>query len=250
MAAICGTHRGLTNDPTTIWRRPVADSASSSSILAATLMPALSICMPSRMPSSMISTLGRAGKVMSGPPWSVRLGQAERAVRDLREHDVVADRGDCGQPCLAEPPLDAVLLGHAVAAEGVHGRVGGGPQRLRGKQLAGVHLEGRVLALLEQLGGLPSHQARGLQVRVRLGERELDALVLADWPAEDLTLVGVGGRAVDEVEAGADVLRRDEYPLGVHPGQDVAEALALLPDQVLRRHPQVADGQLVGLVVD
>src|SRR5580704_7777737 len=144
MAAICGTHRGLTNDPTTMWRRPVADSASSRSTLATTLMPALSICMPSRMPSSMISTSGRAGGVMGGPPWSVRLGQAEGAVRDLRQHEVVADRGDGRQPRLAEPPLDAVLLGDAVSAEGVHRRVGGRPQRLGGEQLAGVHLEGRV----------------------------------------------------------------------------------------------------------
>ncbi len=50
ISLICGTHRGLTNDPTTMCRNPVADSASSSATLSATAMSALSICMPSRMP--------------------------------------------------------------------------------------------------------------------------------------------------------------------------------------------------------
>ena len=85
MPAICGTHRGLTNDPTTMCLSPVIDSASSSSTLAATLMSTLSICMPSRMPSSTITTAGRVDSVMSGPSRSsVRFRQAERAVGDLR----------------------------------------------------------------------------------------------------------------------------------------------------------------------
>ena len=50
--AICGVYFGLTKDPMTICFSPVSDSASSNSTFWSTGMFLSSICMPSRMPSS------------------------------------------------------------------------------------------------------------------------------------------------------------------------------------------------------
>ena len=50
--AICGVYFGLTKEPMTICFSPVSDRASSSSTFCSTGMSASSICMPSRMPSS------------------------------------------------------------------------------------------------------------------------------------------------------------------------------------------------------
>src|SRR5690606_22860296 len=179
---------------------------------------------------------------------SERLRQAQRGVRDARQNQVVADRSGAGQTRLAPLALDAVLLGRGVTAEGVEGGVGGGPQRLGGEELGAVDLEARVLAGGVHLGGAPAHERSGLQLRVGAGERHLDGLVLADLAAEDLALVGVLHRAVEQVEAGADVLARDDDALGVHARDDDLEALALFADAVRDGHAQVTDGELVGLV--
>ena len=83
-----------------------------------------------------------------------------------------------------------------------------------------------------------------------LGDRELHALVLADRPAEDDALLGVGADLVDEPVAVADAFGGDQRALGVEAGQDVLEALAFLADQVLGRDLEVVEEELVGLVVD
>ena len=56
-------------------------------------------------------------------------------------------------------------------------------------------------------------------------------------------------RLLDEPVAVADALGGDQDALGVQAVEDVAEALAFLADQVLRRDLQVVDEHLVGLVV-
>ena len=63
------------------------------------------------------------------------------------------------------------------------------------------------------------------------GDRELDALVRADRPAEDDALASRRRRLLDEPAAVADALGGDQDALGVHAVEDVAEALALLADQ-------------------
>ncbi len=68
---------------------------------------------------------------------------------------------------------------------------------------------------------------------MRAGDGELHALVLADRPAENRAVLGVGGGAIDEELPVADALGGDEDALGIHPVEDVAEALAFFPDQVL-----------------
>src|SRR5436305_12523337 len=61
-----GTRRGLTNEQTWMWRRPVSDSASISRTLSAVLIGPGSIWKPSRGPSSWTSTwLGKSVMVRS-----------------------------------------------------------------------------------------------------------------------------------------------------------------------------------------
>src|SRR5581483_4759045 len=80
-------------------------------------------------------------------------------------------------------------------------------------------------------------------------DRELHALVLPDRPIEQHALLGIARRLVDKPFGVADAFGGDEDALGVHAGQDVAETLALLADQVFRRHAQVVEENLRGGVV-
>ena len=55
---------------------------------------------------------------------------------------------------------------------------------------------------------------------------------------------------LQEPAAVADAFLRDQDALGVHAVEDVAEAPALLADQVLGRHFEIVEEHLVGVVVD
>src|SRR5258708_7938747 len=61
-------------------------------------------------------------------------------LRHVRQHQVVVDRRDFVEACLAELALDVVLGGKAIAAVGIDARVGGFPGRVGGKQLCHVRL--------------------------------------------------------------------------------------------------------------
>ena len=76
-----------------------------------------------------------------------------------------------------------------------------------------------------------------------VGQREGDALVLADRAAEDHPALRVLGGATQRDPADAQCLSRDQDPLGVEAVEDVAETLALLTDATVDRHaqPVVAD---------
>ena len=93
------------------------------------------------------------------------------------------------------------------------------------------------------------HQLGGAHLRIGARDRELDALVLPDRPAEHAALLGVGARLLDEPFGVADAFGADQDALGVHAGEDVAEALAFLADQVRRRHAQVVEEDLGGRVI-
>ena len=71
-----------------------------------------------------------------------------------------------------------------------------------------------------------------------------------DRATEDDALGCIRGRLVDEPAPVADALRRDQDPLRVHAVEDVAEPLALLADERVRRHLQAVDEDLRGGVVD
>ena len=60
-SAICGNSRAGTNDATSISRKPAATSASIHAHLAAVGIVALTLCKPSRGPTSLINTSGVMG---------------------------------------------------------------------------------------------------------------------------------------------------------------------------------------------
>src|SRR5919206_2082389 len=161
--------------------------------------------------------------------------QAEHVFSYVREDQVGGDGRHLEEPGLAELALDIVLCVEAVAAEGLHRGVGRLPGGLGGQQQGHVGLRSARLAPIKHLRGPEAHEVRGLHAYVRLRDGELDALVLADRPAEDLAFPGAAGRTIHEPPSIADALGGDQDPLGVHPVEDVAEALAFLADQAARR---------------
>ena len=93
--------------------------------------------------------------------------------------------------------------------------------------------------LVDAVRSVVHHQRRRLQLGVSLCDREGDPLVLADGPAENLALVGILRRTIDEEPAVANALRGNENTLRVHRPQHGLEAVALTPDDVGRRHAKV-----------
>ena len=93
--------------------------------------------------------------------------------------------------------------------------------------------------LVDAVRSVVHHQRRRLQLGVGLCDREGDPLVLADGPAENLALVGILRRTIDEEPAVANALRGNENALRVHRPQNGLEAVALAPDDVGRRHAKI-----------
>ena len=167
----------------------------------------------------------------------------------IRQDHVGGDRRHLIEPRLAELALHIVLLGETEAAKRLHAHVGGKPGCVGGQQLRHIGLRPDVGAGFVFGCGLVHHQLGRAHPRIGARDRKLHALVLPDRPAEQFALLGVGGGFFDEPFGVADAFRRDQDALGVHAGQDVAEALAFLADQVFRRHPQVVEEHFRGGMV-
>ena len=110
-----------------------------------------------------------------------------------------------------------------------------------GQKLGHIRFRAAGLAFIEQLGRPLDHQRGGLHFDIGARDRKLNALVLADRPAEDFPLLGVGGCAFDEEAPVADAFGGDQYPLGVHPVEDVAKSTALLANQICDGHRHVVE---------
>src|SRR3989442_5859324 len=143
-----------------------------------------------------------------------------------------------------------VLVGIAVAAVDLHA-VGGRPLALHGGEPLGEgRLAGVAAALVLEPARPQPEQAGRVVVGDHLRDHLLDELVLADGPAEGLPLPGVLRR---RVQASADEAGRPR-------GHGVAavlerehrdpEALALLPEPVLRRHLHVVHREAAGVAGD
>ena len=126
---------------------------------------------------------------------------------------VVADGRDEQQPRLAELALDIELAGEAVAAVGVDRRVRRVPGGLRGEELRHIGLSPALAIGFEEPGCFVAHEARRLKARVRLRERELDALVRPDRPSEHDALRRVGRGALYKPVTVPERLGRDEDAL-------------------------------------
>ena len=174
---------------------------------------------------------------------------AEHVLGDEGKHEVGRDRRHLVEPRLAELALDVVFLGKAEAAMGLDAGIGRFPGRIRRQHLGHVGLGAAVEPGLVFARGLLHHQLGRAHRGVGLGDRELDALILADRPAENAALLGVVGRLGDEPFGVADAFRRDQDALGIHPGEDVAKALAFLADQILGGHLHVGEEHFGGGVV-
>lgn len=118
---------------------------------------------------------------------------------------------------------------------------------LGGEELCGVGVLAGLVARVVEAGGLVDGEARGFEFHPAGGERVLDALVLADGPAEDVALPRVQGRAPQGREADADGFGGDQDAFGVHAVHDHLEAVVFLADQVRRGDFPVVEEQRVGV---
>ncbi len=135
----------------------------------------------------------------------------------------------------------------------VHRHVRGAPGALGGEVLREVRVlaDGfRVRVGLVQAGRFPSHEVRGDEARVDVGEGELDPLVAPDRAAEDDACLRVFHGPVDEPPGVPDALGGDQDPLRVEDVDEGLEAPALLADQVRGGDLDVAQEELVRLTVE
>ena len=167
----------------------------------------------------------------------------------IGQDQIGRDRRHLIEPRLAEFALDVVFLGKAEAAMGLHAGIRRFPGRIGRQHLGHVGLGAAIEPGLVFAGGFLHHQFGRAHRGIGLGDRELDALVLADRAAEHGALLGVVGGLGDEPFGVADAFGRDQDALGIHAGEDVAKALAFLADQVFRRHLHVGEEHFRGGVV-
>src|SRR4051794_16421881 len=150
----------------------------------------------------------------------------------------LADREDLRVPVEA---ADRVLLDVAVAAvdlDGLVGRAYGQAARLelglRRRQPE------RAAAVLEH-GGLVDEQPRGLDLGRHVGELGLDRLIFGDRLAERLALLGVRERLVERPLRQPDAHRGHADPPAVERLEELLEAHAGRPEQVLLRHARAIE---------
>src|SRR6266851_6615658 len=97
-------------------------------------------------------------KILNGAemarPASVALGQAEHALGDVAQDQLLADRRDARDQDFAQEALDMELLGVAVAAMGQDGAFAGLVGGAGAEILGGVRLGAALLAGVVEPGGL------------------------------------------------------------------------------------------------
>jgi hypothetical protein len=87
------------------------------------------------------------------------------------------------------------------------------------------------------------HERRQLRLDFGLGQGMRDNLVRADRPVPHLALSRVPGSEVQRVARDADAQRRAGDALRVEPVEDLAKALALVPDERRDRQPDAVEPQ-------
>src|SRR4051812_4408732 len=197
---------------------------------------------------------------------------ASAVMVSFREHGCAAEMTISADGSEAERPADDLLhdLGRA-AVDGLDAGVQEGPRDgvLEHVAVAAVQLQAAVDDLLLQLGGPPlGHggvlggeppgvvlQDRLLQVGlgdrhlgVHLGELEAGVLEPADRPAERRPLLAVLHGAVEDQPARGHGDRGDGQPLLGQVVHQVEEAVALGAQQIARRHANVVEEELGGVL--
>src|SRR5438094_7564310 len=187
------------------------------------------------------------------PRCSVRPRQAEGVVRDVREDELVRDRGDLVQPRLPHLPLDMHVPRHPIAAVDVHRHVRGAPGAFRREVFRDVRVLADVLrirACLVQAGRIPSHEVRRDEPCMRIRQGELDPLVAPDRSADADASLRVFHGPFDEPAGVPDALGGDQDPLRIEDVEEGLEALALRADPVAGGDLDVVQEQLVRLAVE
>src|SRR5881296_620501 len=187
------------------------------------------------------------------PRCSVRPRQAEGVVRDVREDEIVRDRGDLVQPRLQHLPFDVHVPRHPIAAVDVHRHVGRAPRALRREVFRDVRVLADFLRIrigLIQSGRMPSHEVRGDEARMRVREGKLNALVAPDRSAEHHPSLRVFHGPVDEPAGVPDALGGDQDPLRIEDVEEGLEPLALRADRVAGGDLDIVQEQLVRLAVE
>ena len=118
-----------------------------------------------------------------------------------------------------------------------------------GQQFGHVGLGAAGLSRIEQVCRLGRHQGRRFRIRISLGDRELDTLVLADRPVKDDALPGIGTGFFDEPAGIADAFVRNQDTFGVHAVEDITEPPAFLADQTVGGNSHVVKEDLGRIVI-
>src|SRR5437773_2934910 len=187
------------------------------------------------------------------PRCSVRPRQAEGVVRDVREDEIVRDRGDLVQPRLPHLPFDVHVPCHPIAAVDVHRHVRRAPGALRREVFRDVRMLADFLRIrigLVESGRIPSHEVRRDEPCMRIRQGELDPLVAPDRSAEDDASLRVFHGPIDEPAGVPDALGGDQDPFRIDDVEEGLEALALRADPVAGGDLDVVQEQLVRLAVE
>src|SRR4051812_8269790 len=155
---------------------------------------------------------------LAGDYQTLDLGRALVELHDLR---------------VAHQLLDGVLLDEAVAAVDLHG-VSCDLHRRVCREALRVRRDERVaLALVEQEGRVPRHQARGMNLRGHVGDHELDRLMHRDRHAELHALLRILGRELEGRAGDAYSHGSDAGARAVEGRHRHAEAVVLLADEMI-----------------
>src|SRR5436190_7127535 len=173
----------------------------------------------------------------------------DHLARDHEALDLIGALVDLRDLRVAHHPLDGVLLHVAVAAEDldgvgrhVHRDVGAVELRHR-RDLRELR---RVDAVVDHLAALVEKPASGLALRLHVGKRGRDQLMLRDRLAHRLTRLRILERVVRRTLGQSQPLSADARPRAVEDPHRDPEPLALLAEQVVRRHAAVVEEQLAG----
>ena len=123
-----------------------------------------------------------------------------------------------------------------------------GPVSGLGCQILGtVGFGAATASLVIEPGCLLHHQIGGLKFHPRLRQGVLYRLVLTNGATKHLTLTGVMDGPIKRRTPKPNSFSGNQDTLRIQAMQDVAKALALLPNAVFNRHPQPIDKNLVGI---
>src|SRR5713101_1651071 len=166
----------------------------------------------------------------------------QKPARNDHAHDLVGAFEDLMHPEVAQITLDGKVLQVAVAAMQLQRIVDDPEADVGGEALAhggGLRRLGRLD--VEQRGGAPDQQPRGVEVGRHVGQLELRRLEVGQRLAELLALDHVARR---RLQAGARAAQRagaDIDASAVEPGHGDLEAVALRPQAVGDRHLAVLE---------